>query len=44
MWVLYSSANDTPIWKSDDIYHLQKVLAELSIALGDKFYIDKPKQ
>jgi hypothetical protein len=40
-WVIYSKETDAPIWKSDNRSDLEVIMANLKIALGDKFYIDK---
>lgn len=43
-WAVYESDTGKPVFKSSDQRYLTKLLNELKISLGDKFFLEEYKE
>jgi len=40
IWAVFSKNDDSPLWLGENKKDMEKVLNELNLALGDRFYLD----
>lgn len=43
-WAIYDVESNKPIFKSNDYRSLDKLVNELKLALGDKFFLEEYKE